>query len=153
TLEIVDPMDNVAATVKDLRLNAFGAYNGTFKVPETAPVGWYRFRLTADFAAARDEDGYDGRMDWEPIRVLVSDFTPAPFRVGNSLNGDLFREGQEVVVQSDARMHAGGPYTDASARVTATLTPRAFAPAHPAAAGFYFSTAGQDTGMRQVFQT
>ena len=150
-LEIVDPMDNIVATIDDLRLNNFGAYGGEFKVPETAPVGFYSFRLTANFAET-DEDDYEGISYWQPIRVLVTDFTPAPFRVTTSLNGDLFQNGQDVTVQSGARMHAGGPYTDASARITARLTPRSFSSKHPVAAGFYFDTyTGNDT--RQVFQT
>lgn len=154
TLDIVDPKGNVAKTIKDIRLNAFGAYDGEFTVAEKAPVGWYRFRLKGSFSAADadDEEGNDGKT-WEPIRVLVSDFTPAPFRVTTTLNGDAFENGQEVTVESGARMHAGGPYTDAQARITASINPRYFSSKHPNARKFYFSTEGQSNYTQQVFQT
>lgn len=147
-LEIVDPMDNIAATVDTLTLNAFGAYDGEFTVPKEAPVGWYRFRLTAKFPDGK-EDG-EGEYDeesgeyvqgytWYPLRVLVSDFTPVPFHVSNSLNGDLFRTGQEIEVKADAKLHSGGPYTGAESRTTAILNERIFASKNPKAEHFTFS--------------
>lgn len=156
TLEIVDPKGNVAEKVEDVRLNPFGAFSGEFKVSEKAPVGWYQFQLTANFAKVEgggEEDGYGGKSTWHPIRVLVSDFTPAPFRVTTSLNGDLFEQGQSVEIQASASMHAGGPYTDAEARITATLKPMYFGSKHPNAAKFYFATGDQTRYAQQVFQT
>lgn len=156
TLEIVDPKGNVAEKKEDVRLNAFGAYDGEFAIADKAPVGWYRFRLKANFAKVEgdgEEDGYGGVNTWEPMRVLVSDFTPAPFRVTTTLNGDAFESGQTVEVEAGARMHAGGPYTDAEARITATINPRSFSAKHPNARKFYFSTEGQTNYTRQVFQT
>lgn len=156
TLNIIDPKGNVAQTVKNITLNAFGAYDGEFAVAEKAPVGWYRFQLKGSFfgpgETAADEEEM-GDKTWEPMRVLVSDFTPAPFRVTTSINGDAFENGQTVEVESGARMHAGGPYTDAEARITATIEPRAFSAKHPNARPFYFSTEGQENYTRQVFQT
>lgn len=154
TLEILDPMDNSVEKIENLTLNDFGAYSGEFKVAKEAPVGWYRFRLKAAFSQPGEEDEYGENVSqsWQPLKVLVSDFTPVPFRVDNSLNGDLFRDGQEVEVQSGAKMHAGGPYTGASARVTAIVTPAGFSSKHPAAADFTFSTSGQSWSSEQVFQ-
>ena len=68
----------------EIALNAFGAFDGEFKVPETGAVGWYRFELRTSFA---------GNQWWQPLQVLISDFTPAPFRVTTDLNGELFRDG------------------------------------------------------------
>lgn len=153
-LEIVDPMDNVVSTIDDVRLNSFGAFDGKFSVAENAPVGWYQFRLSGDFLPEQknlSEYEQQSNYTWTPLRVLVSDFTPAPFRVTTNLNGDLFADGQEVEVQSAARLHSGGPYTDANARVTATLTPRSLNPKNPATAGFLFASA-EDEYARQVHQ-
>jgi uncharacterized protein YfaS (alpha-2-macroglobulin family) len=145
-LEIVDPTDNVVETVDDLKLNEFGAYSGEFKVGKEAPIGWYRFRLTAKFVNAGNDDG-EGEYDdtgyrafgtWNPLRVLVTDFTPVPFRVTNSLNGDLFHDGQDVEVSAEAKLHSGGPYLDAEVRTVAILDERAFTSKHPKAQGFTF---------------
>lgn len=150
-LEIVDPTDNVVNTVETLTLNEFGAYSGEFTVPKEAPVGWYRFRLSADFRKDKnkEEEGeeeynedtgeYQRGLRWYPLRVLVSDFTPVPFRVSNSLNGDLFRTDQEIEVHADAKLHSGGPYLDAESRTTAILEHRTFTSKHPKAEYFTFS--------------
>lgn len=154
-LEIIDPMDNTVTTVEDVRLNNFGSFAGQYTVPENAPVGWYKFRLSGEFSADQKhmtEYERQNNYTWTPINVLVSDFTPAPFRSSTSLNGDLFADGQEVTVQSGARLHSGGPYADANARVTATLEPRSFRPKNPAAAGFFFASS-EDEYARQLNQT
>ncbi|MDP2206378.1 MAG: alpha-2-macroglobulin family protein [Alphaproteobacteria bacterium] len=153
-LEIVDPMDNVVSTTEDVRLNNFGSFAGQYTVAANAPVGWYKFRLSGEFSPEQKSlnEYQRGHYTWTPINVLVSDFTPAPFRAATSLNGDLFADGQDVTVQSTARLHSGGPYTDANARVTAMLEPRGFTPKNPATAGFYFA-ASEDEQARQLYQT
>lgn len=161
-LEIVDPMDNVAETVEDVKLNAFGAYSGAFTVGKQAPVGWYRFRLTAKFrdGGEQTEEEYDDQsgeyvkgLRWYPLRVLVSDFTPVPFRVTSQLGGDLFRAEQEVEVQAQAKLHSGGPYTDASVRTTAILAERIFTSKHPRAREFTFALPDHRTrGSSQIYQ-
>ena len=164
-LEIVDPMDNVVETVDNLALNDFGAYAGEFKVGKEAPVGWYRFRLTGTFAGpgngddneeseySQDEGGSGKTGVWFPLRVLVSDFTPVPFHVSNQLNGDLFRTDQEVEVTADAKLHSGGPYTDAQARTTAILDERPFSTKNPVAADFTFTLPDYNShGSKQIFE-
>ncbi len=129
-LEVFDPTGKIVYTVADLRLSAFGAQNGQFSVPRTGAVGWYRFALTADFSADA----------WEPMRVLVSDFTPAPFKVTTDLDGDLFQPGDPVTATTRAGLHAGGPYAAAGSRVTATLEARPFHSNAPSATGFQFDS-------------
>ncbi|MBY0407022.1 MAG: hypothetical protein K2Q01_04970, partial [Rickettsiales bacterium] len=157
-LKIIDPMGKAVHEEKEVVLSEFGGFSGEFTVPKTGAVGWYQFKLIADFARRSDTDydeaqehevmGDDGRADEQaetpdkdvktfvPMRVLVSDFTPSPFRVRNQLNGDRFRAGELVEVKTFAELHSGGAYTDASARVTAVLEPGAFLPKYPAAEGF-----------------
>ncbi len=130
-LTIIDPTGKSAHEIKDITLSEFGGYSGDFTIPKNAPVGWYQFKLSSDFLK---------NSNWTPMRVLVSDFTPSPFKVNNELNADLFVTGDTVKIESAAKLHSGGPYTDAEIRVTATLRNVGFRPKHPLAAGFSFDT-------------
>ena len=144
-LEIVDPAGQVVHTVAGATLSKFGALSGTYAIPQSAAVGWYQFRLTAEFGAAAPPGSLVGsdQIVRVPLRVLVSDFTPVPFSVRTTLNGDLFEAGQDVSVETRATLFSGGPYIDAEARVTAQLAARPFRSDHPAAAGFQFQTGPQ----------
>ncbi len=142
-LRIIDPTGKLAHEKDALELDSFGALAGSYTVPETAPVGWYRFELTASNLP----------QPLQPLQVLVADFTPSPFRVGATLNGELFRADDEVLVETTASMHAGGPYADTAARVTARLYPQALTPSSPTLRGFYFQTLNDQRGPETVFQT
>ena len=72
TLQVYDPMDKLAHEATDIVLDGFGGYSGEFLLPDTAAVGWYSFRLTADFIE---------HTTWYPLRVLVADFTPDDFNM------------------------------------------------------------------------
>lgn len=175
-LKIIDPMGKVVELRKGLTLSAFGAISGEFTVPKEGAVGWYQFKLLADFAkpsenesesASSEEEaelGADGRADesaddndagfksFFPMRVLVSDFTPAPFHVSNQLNGDLFHAEDKVSVTTHAELHSGGAYSDASARITAVLDAMPFTSKHPLAKGFRFNSFKYEQSSQQVFQ-
>ncbi len=140
TLEVIDPTGKIVHTAADIALSEFGAHDGEFSVAKTGAVGWYRFQLKASFS----EDS------WEPMRVLVSDFTPAAFKVTTDLNGRHFQTGDSIEISTRARLHAGGPYTDAGSRVTATLVSRPFQPDDPAARGFQFNTYVPGAPARQI---
>jgi len=129
-LELIDPTGKVVHEVKDITLSDFGGFDGEYVIPETAPVGWYEFHLKA---------GFTTDYSWKPMRVLVSDFTPSPFKVTNTLNGDLFQPKDVLKIDSQSRLHSGGPYTDAEIRITGTYYPRYFNSNHPLVAGFDFS--------------
>jgi len=130
-LQIIDPKGQVVEDLKDIQLNDFGAFDAELAINKTAAVGWYDFRLQFDNDIAN--------YTYSPMQVLVSDFTPSPFKAGNDLNGDQFQPGDRLRVSSYAKLHAGGPYANAQARVTATLTPKLFHSDHPQAQGFEFS--------------
>ncbi|MEN6541827.1 alpha-2-macroglobulin family protein [Parvibaculum sp.] len=152
-LQLVDPTGKLVADIKKVALNEFGATDGSVTVPKTGAVGWYKFRLlqklrgdagepqneeqgeSADAAGALS----NGWFAWMPTQVLVSDFTPAPFRVTASVNGKVFGPSKAVEVEGKAELHSGGPYTNAKARITAMFTPRPMSSTHPVAAGFDFS--------------
>ena len=129
-LKIIDPQGQELASLEELSLSGFGAYEGEIEVPANAPVGWYEFRLEADFT----------KDVWTPLRVLVSEFTPSPFKVEAELNGDAYSPGDEISVTTLARLHSGGPYIDAETRVTARLKARRFNPTHALAKRFHFNT-------------
>jgi uncharacterized protein YfaS (alpha-2-macroglobulin family) len=128
-LAIVDPADKKVHEIEDLSLNDYGSFSGSFVLPEKGTVGWYRFQVEAKFA----------EFTMQPLQVLVADFTPAPFRVTTELQGELFTAGQVVRVDSQARLHAGGPYRDADSRVVARLHATPVRPKDPAAQGFQFA--------------
>ncbi|MBN2667200.1 MAG: hypothetical protein JXR67_11870, partial [Bacteroidales bacterium] len=142
-LKIIDPEGKAVHEVRDLRLSEFGACAGEFKVSKNGAIGWYCFRLSAGFT----------EETWQPIRVLVSDFTPSPFRVQTDLNGDLFQPGDKLDISTSARLHSGGPYNQASTRITAALKRGIFSPDHPLLKGFLFDTDQYETrGPLTLFQ-
>lgn len=131
-LKVTDPAGKVVHERGDVSLSEFGAFDGEFTIPKTAAVGWYRFALTTNFT----------KEEQEPLRVLVSDFTTSPFRVNVDLNGKTFGIGDAVNASTQARLHAGGPYTGAPARLSATITSGPFTSPEPKAAGFQFDVLG-----------
>jgi uncharacterized protein YfaS (alpha-2-macroglobulin family) len=162
-LEIRDPTDKVVEQVDNITLSEFGAYSGEFTTAKKAPVGWYQFILKANFdpnakpkpvtedaGEGEDASQQDG-FEWRPMQVLVSDFTPSAFKVGTDLNGDFFRDGQQVEVTTTAKLHAGGAYGNAQARVTANLELRSFSSPRPELQDFVFdSTNRSDDDQNSV---
>ncbi|MCP4697019.1 MAG: large extracellular alpha-helical protein [Gammaproteobacteria bacterium] len=128
TLKVMDPMDKIVHEIKNITLSEFGGADGEFTLPKTAAAGWYGFQLSADFT----------NIGWQPMRVLVSDFTPSPFRVRTMLNGTLFHAGDQLEIDTTATLHAGGPYANAHAQVYVQLRQEPFIPENPIAKGFSF---------------
>jgi alpha-2-macroglobulin len=160
-LDIVDPTGKIVQTESNVTLSEFGAYAGSFRVPLSGAVGWYDFIFKRPVAptptvagptnpapapsADADSDGDPANAStrprsWTPMRVLIADFTPAPFQVTNTLNGQLYQPGDSVEVTTQASLHAGGPYAGAGSRVTARLFPQGLEITNPAAAGFQFAS-------------
>jgi uncharacterized protein YfaS (alpha-2-macroglobulin family) len=129
-LEVMDPTGKVVFEVQSLTLSEFGSFAGSFATKTDAAVGWYTFGLTSRFSKAR----------WEPMRVLISDFTPASFKVQTEILGSVVRAQSEVQVTTQARLHAGGPYSDATTRVTAIVRGATLEAADPKLEKFYFES-------------
>ncbi len=151
TLTITDPLGKDVEKIEGVKFSRFGSYAGEYAIPKTATTGWYKFTLDADFTPGRKGDD-KLTMTFAPMSVLVSDFTPAPFRVAAELNGTAFHPADKLVIDTTARLHSGGPYADASVRMTATLKSRAFAPATPAAKGFRFDSFMDENDTEQLWQ-
>ena len=175
-LKIIDPMGKVVHDVKNVVLSAFGGASGEFAVPKEGAVGWYKFKLIANFDnavpvddnadVATDNSGDNadqsqtddtaddtaGQKSWIPMRVLVSDFTPSPFKVSNQLNGDLFRSGDQVEVTTRSELFSGGAYTDAAARITAILDAAPFESSDPLTKDFSFDSYKDEVASQQIFQ-
>ncbi len=143
TLTVEDPMGKTVHEVKEAKLNEFGSLHGEFTIPKTGAVGWYVFNLKADFTD----------HSWQPMQVLVSDFTPSPFRVSTEIQGKLFKLGDTVKVDTLAKLHSGGPYSNAETRITAILKPRSLDSSHPTAKSFWFDVSGGDDYDSTIFQT
>lgn len=136
TLEITDPTGKSVQKTEDVKLTSFGTIDGEYAIPKSASVGQYSFKLEGIFKV----DGKDVTRSFYPMSVLVSDFTPAPFRVTTELNGDHFKPGDTLEIVSDAKLHSGGAYGEAAIRSTITLRSRPFTSKDPAANGFEFSS-------------
>ncbi len=157
-LEVQDPTGRPVYEQSDVQLSDFGAYAGEFRVPPTGAVGWYQFVLshaqapiaaessTASAHLKRGEHRHAATgqstetANWKPMRVLVADFTPSPFQVQTTLNGGLFEPGDTMEIATHATLHAGGPYANAQARITARLRRSDIEIKSPVAAGFAFDS-------------
>jgi len=124
-----DPNGNLVFEREEVELDDQGSISGEIILPETAMMGWYNFMLRSSFS---DHELY-------PLKVLVTDFTPAPFKLTQKLNGSRFLPGQELVLDLDAALHSGGPYTDAQAQVEILAVPSVFQPDTEIAKGFRFN--------------
>lgn len=147
-LKVLDPSSREVYRKDDVRLSQFGAFDGEFPIPKNGAVGLYSFQLSADFA----------NLHLQPMQVLVSDFTPSPFRVTPELNGSLFGAGEPIKVTTQARLHAGGPYSRADIRLTASVEPLEFKSDHPLARDFRFDISDREDeeetpGVQSVFET
>lgn len=131
TLRIVDPTGNAVQEREHLRLSAFGAIDGELKLADRAAVGWYRFELVPSYA--KD-------MTLEPIRVLVSDFVPAPFHVAAELRAKQATPNARLEANLRASLHGGGPFANAKARITARVQAAAFDVQDPLAQRYSFDT-------------
>jgi uncharacterized protein YfaS (alpha-2-macroglobulin family) len=147
-LSVIDPAGVTVHEQADLSLSAFGALDGSFTVPKQGKVGWYRFELEASYTKAvrRGYDEEPPRADiLYPMQVLVSDFTPAPFKLAAEIRAQRIVPGQPFTAALRATMHAGGPFGGAPATISARVIGSTFTSADPAAAGFSFAEdAGRD---------
>lgn len=132
TLTITDPTGKKALTRKDVKLSPFGGLHGDLYVPKSAATGWYQISLSWPSG--------NGTQSRDAGRFLVTAFVPASFKVSTLLHGSLFAPGDGVTAQAQARLHAGGPYTDSPIRFTVKLNAEPFAPDTPVAAGFNFDS-------------
>lgn len=140
TLEVSDPTGKAIYTEPNITLSQFGSHAGHFTTKTDSAVGWYTFALTSSFSTER----------WEPLRVLISDFTPAPFQVASEIHGNYFGEGDSLEVTTTARLHAGGPYSDAAIRTTALVRPLTPAAKEPRFETFSFDSL--DVKEQQIYQ-
>lgn len=129
TLEIRDPADTVVEA-KDIELSAFGSYAGVFPTGVTSPAGRYRITLKN---TAKQGLGTG-------VAFLVADFVPASFRVRTTLNGEVYRAGEEVRVETAATLHSGGPFTAATNRYTVRIVGAPFVSTHPASKEYSFGS-------------
>ena len=145
SLKVNDPMGKSAFELDDIKLNEFGAFHGEFTTSKSAAMGWYSFVLTTKLGGR-----YNHTL--HPLKVLVTDFTPSSFRVGNTVNGERFEPGDKISIGTSAKLHSGGPYIDAESRVTIRLNEERFSPKHPISSKFTFQPYISYPRNRQIFQ-
>ncbi|MFK8068842.1 MAG: alpha-2-macroglobulin [Gammaproteobacteria bacterium] len=150
SLTITDPKDKVVTEIKDLKLNEFGAYDNELLIPKNASVGSYRFTLKAEKKIDQKNQSKKIIFQSDPLTVLVSDFTPAPFKIKTELNGKTFQPGDQLTVSTTARLHAGGPYTQAQTSISADLIAGSFSSRNPVAKGMQFDTRSKNGFQSEV---
>lgn len=138
---VTDPTGKEVLKLENLQLNDFGALHGEFKTQTSAAVGWYTFTVS----------GQKNPQPLEALRVLVSDFTPVPFKVEVRLNGDLYKPADTLAASTQATMHAGGPYAKAPVRVTGLFQREYFQSPHPELKEFRFDDWNVH-GSEMIFQ-
>ncbi|MBR1778252.1 MAG: hypothetical protein IJ752_06690 [Alphaproteobacteria bacterium] len=109
-LEITDPAGQTVFKEDKLSLSEFGSLNGKFVLSEQAPSGWYH-------AALHYKTG-----TLYPMKFLVSDFTPAPFKSATEVNGKAFKAEDKVRLNSQASLFSGGAFAGAKMRQNAVLS-------------------------------
>ena len=114
-LEITDATGQSVFKRENVVLSEFGAVDGKFALSPRAVSGWYNVSL-------RYKDG-----TLEPMRFLVSDFTPLPFKSSTEVNGKTFKAGDEIRLTSQASLFSGGALADAKIKQTAVLSFASFA--------------------------
>jgi uncharacterized protein YfaS (alpha-2-macroglobulin family) len=145
TLQIEDPTGKVIQSLPKVKLSEFGALVGEYTLPKQTAIGWYQFTLLLD--------NHSEKTTLYPLQVLVTDFTPAPFKVTQELNGDSFQAGATVTLTTHATLHSGGAYAKASTRITASLNAVSFTPKTPITQGFNFTSADNtEESYREVYQ-
>jgi uncharacterized protein YfaS (alpha-2-macroglobulin family) len=142
-LTLTDPTGKKVFRIKNIELNEFGAYSGEYTFAKTAPVGWYRFELEGPKEFSRY---------FVPMEVLVSDFTPSPFKVQAEFRGKAFKAGDKVEMLTTARLHSGGPYGEAEARISLSLDPASFQAKSPKLKGFLFDSGMDERGTRLILE-
>lgn len=142
SLEVTDALGKKVLQ-SPIRFNNWGTWAGTLPLPASAAVGWYTFTLKSPAS----------NRSWTPMRVLVSDFTPAPFRVSSEPDLQVVKLDQTLTVKTRAAFHAGGAYGGAKGRVTITSLGGVPQFSQPALAEFDFGTGsgGERELLRQEF--
>ncbi len=152
SLKVFDPADQVVHERSDIQLSAFGAFDGQFTVPKQGKVGWYRFELTPLFAVSTKKDGEnadESERTLQPLRVLVSDFTPAPFKLAAEIRAKRVEPGDKVTALLRATLHAGGPFAGAPATLSASVVAMPFESEDAVASKFQFSAFDGDDARDQ----
>jgi hypothetical protein len=133
-LTVYDPTGTAVHERKELTASRFGALDGEFALAKTAAVGWYRFELKPSYSESA----------LEPLRVLVADFVPAPFRVGAELRTKVVRPGESPQAVVSALLHGGGPFANAKLRVLARLEAAPLTVEHPLAKTYQYDVFAPD---------
>ena len=128
-LEIHDPKGAVVEK-KDITLSEFGTYADKYPTGLNGASG--RFEI---FLRSEKQNIVLHAMDF-----LVTDYVPASFKVQTTLNQQVYKYEETVVVDTTATLHSGGPFTDATNRYFATLYGKPFRSTYPATEEFWFGS-------------
>lgn len=140
---ITDPTGKTVLSEDQVKLSEFGGLHGNLYIPKNAATGWYDMQVS--WSVGNQVQAHDAG------RFLVTAFVPETFKVTTLLHGSLFTPGDTLDADAEARLHAGGPYTEAQTKFTVTVEAQAFAPTTPVAAGFSFDVNPDDVPASATF--
>lgn len=163
-LTLTDPQGKQIHEESNVIFDEFGTIFGEIKIPQSAIVGSYQFQLayygpqeeSQEIPSAEEGSSVETNekpavekkgkepeplLILYPMRVLVSDFTPSPFRVSIDLDKKVITKGEELRIIDSAHLHSGGPFGDAVTNITAILKETNFTTTHPNIDSFYFGYA------------
>lgn len=109
-LQVFDSMGQVVHERKNIALSEFGAIDGSFKLSAKAVAGTYDVQLKT------------GDTVLNPLKILVSDFAPLPFKVKTDVDTERAKGGEFVQMSATASLLSGGAFANADARQTAVLS-------------------------------
>ncbi len=119
TIDVIDPTGRRVYTQSNRKVNEFGTLSGSFSISDNAAVGTYVFRL---------KTVGNNEIVMTPLEVLVTDFTPAQFKVGVDIDKKIYKYRDKMKVTASAKMHSGGAFTGTDARISIFFTPRNYQP-------------------------
>ncbi len=108
-MTVTDPTEKKVFE-RETELSSFGSLDGSFEIPQGAVSGWYQVTL------------HYNDTEMQPMRFLVSDFTPSPFKVAMDVGAKKLTAGETVKLNAHATLFSGGAYADAPVRQTAVLS-------------------------------
>ena len=114
--------------VFSISLNEFGAYHTSLKLGEKTEFGEYDIYIVYDPARPVSQPCVNlystpDRYAMRGGSFEVFEFKTNPLQVSLELNAEEFERGDDLVIMTQAELHAGGPYAHAEGQVVVTVRP------------------------------
>lgn len=107
---------------KEITLDEFGSYSGSYKLTDSAEVGNYNIVLKANVGTKSDKYLY-------PLNITVADFTGARFKVSGKMDKPVYnKKDKELTLKVNAAFNTKGAYSNAPVSAKLDLHQQGFYP-------------------------